>query len=278
MVVFFFRAAVETFVAAWMSKSVSLSSSSLPPTTKIKFWEFLGKPHNFEGKKTFWHFFLEKLIWNNEKEFQYDWKHRDATRPCFFCGLFCGWIKKRCQRQIIYFSRRSVIKVFAPTPQTAFLRSPITVEIIIIGQQASPGLLSMTRKNAKQDMSQLCGKCCQAGEFENHLDQSGLLSASLGTSKKCRRMTTWRLWYGYMASLEKSLESMKLWISWLTTDGTSGRWKAGIWMKLNKIYPLLGCYTLTWPSHATAKVVRWRTMRIMICLHSIKDYFCSFLR
>ena len=183
MVVFFFRAAVETFVAAWMSKSVSLSSSSLPPTTKIKFWEFLGKPHNFEGKKTFWHFFLEKLIWNNEKEFQYDWKHRDATRPCFFCGLFCGWIKKRCQRQIIYFSRRSVIKVFAPTPQTAFLRSPITVEIIIIGQQASPGLLSMTRKNAKQDMSQLCGKCCQAGEFENHLDQSGLLSASLGTSK-----------------------------------------------------------------------------------------------
>ena len=137
MVVFFFRAAVETFVAAWMSKSVSLSSFLPPPTTKIIFWEFLGKPHNFKGKKTFWHlFFLEKLIWNNEKEFQYDWKHRDATRPCFFCGLFCGWIKKRCQRQIIYFSRRSVIKVFAPTPQTAFLRSPITVEIIIIGRLA----------------------------------------------------------------------------------------------------------------------------------------------
>ena len=77
-----------------------------------------------------------------------------------------------------------MIKVFAPTPQTAFLRSPITVEIIIIGRLTPPpGLLSMTRKNAKQDMSQLCGKCCQAGEFENHLDQSGLLAASLGTSK-----------------------------------------------------------------------------------------------
>ena len=147
MVVFFFKAAVETFVAAWMSKSVSLSSSSLPPTTKIIFWEFLGKPHNFKGKKTFWHlFFLEKLIWNNEKEFQYDWKHRDATRPCFFCGLFCGWIKKRCQRQIIYFSRRSVIKVFAPTPQTAFLRSPITVEIIIIGRLAPPSWSSFNDK------------------------------------------------------------------------------------------------------------------------------------
>ena len=169
---------------------------------------------------------------------------------------------------------------FSPflTPIDHFRFRPTLAEKCIPDLRVRPSLLSMTRKNAKQDMSQLCGKCCQAGEFENHLDQSGLLAASLGTSKKFRRMTTWRLWYGYMASLEKSLESMKLWISWLTTDGTSGRWKAGIWMKLNKIYPLLGCYTLTWPSHATAEVVRWRTMRIMICLHSIKDYFCSFLR
>ena len=66
----------------------------------------------------------------------------------FSPGPFLSVKKKRCQRQIIYFCRRSVIKVFAPT---GFLQPPITVEIIIIGPQ-SVALLSMT-KNAKKDLS-----------------------------------------------------------------------------------------------------------------------------
>ena len=103
--------------------------------------------------------FSEKQMWKSEK----DEKHWDATRPSFLCGIFCLWIKKRCQRQIIYFSRRSVIKVFARTPQTDFLCSPITVEIIIIGQ--TPSILPSisfslaTKKQSKIHVS--CGNRCQ---------------------------------------------------------------------------------------------------------------------
>ena len=119
-----------------MSRSVNLSAS--PP----------------QQGATISHFYKQRIF---EKE---QWK--DATRTTFtfwegadtrrlgqlFFGPFLWVDKKRCQRQIIYFCRRSVIKVFAPT---GFLWPPITVEIIIIGPQ-SVALLSMT-KNAKKDLS-----------------------------------------------------------------------------------------------------------------------------
>ena len=78
----------------------------------------------------------------------------------FSLGPFLSVDKKRCQRQIIYFCRRSVIKVFAPP---GFLWPPITVEIIIIGPQ-SVALLSMT-KNAKKDLS--VGNVLRANIDEN---------------------------------------------------------------------------------------------------------------
>ena len=89
----------------------------------------------------------------NEKEHQGQLLHFEKERihgdwASFSLGPFLSVKKKRCQRQIIYFCRRSVIKVFAPT---GFLRPPITGEIIIIGPQ-SLALLSMT-KNAKKDLS-----------------------------------------------------------------------------------------------------------------------------
>ena len=90
---------------------------------------------------------------SNEKMQQGQLLHFEKERIHGDWASFSPWPflsvkKKRCQRQIIYFCRRSVIKVFAPT---GFLRPPITVEIIIIGPQ-SVALLSMT-KNAKKDLS-----------------------------------------------------------------------------------------------------------------------------
>ena len=125
---FFFLKVVETFVGVWMSKSVNLSSSSPTPNNNDNL--------TFKRNKTltvFWKIRSWKIFEIMRRSSFYDGKHGDATGLSCLCGIFCGRIKKRCQRQIIYFSRRSVIKVFARTPQTGFLRSPITVEIIIIG-------------------------------------------------------------------------------------------------------------------------------------------------
>jgi len=72
---------------------------------------------------------------SNEKDQQGQLLHFEKERihrhwASFSLGPFLWVDKKRCQRQIIYFCRRSVIKVFAPP---GFLLPPITVEIIIIG-------------------------------------------------------------------------------------------------------------------------------------------------
>ena len=169
----------------------------------------------------------------------YDGKHGDATRPSFLCGISCGWIKKRCQRQIIYFSRRSVIKLFAGTPQTGFLRSPITVEIIIIGtvpssfgagkkckaRYVSVGnvvKLNIGGRNAKSSLSVwYAGVKCWRWQHDDY---------TISTYDLIWRCSKTRIWVDEIVNL-------------LTYNWWDVRWKTGIWMKLNKIYSLLGAHT-----------------------------------
>ena len=93
-----------------------------------------------------------RSIENEKEQREWEWEWEGAMRRCnfkgqllhfekerihgdwasFSLGPFLSVDKKRCQRQIIYFCRRSVIKVFA---RKGFLWPPITVEIIIIGPQ-----------------------------------------------------------------------------------------------------------------------------------------------
>ena len=149
-----------------MSRSVNLSSSSPPPTSNkdnfciLVLWCFCSfvflkkqisqfvcilaatRSNNFTLLQT-------ENIWegamrmrrrrSNEKEQQgllilhFEKERIHGDWASFSPGPFLSVKKKRCQRQIIYFCRRSVIKVFAPP---GFLWPPITVEIIIIGQQS----------------------------------------------------------------------------------------------------------------------------------------------
>ena len=100
-----------------MSRSVNLSASSPQQGATIS---------HFYKQTIF-----EKMQQGQLLHFEKERIHGDWAS--FSLGPFLSVDKKRCQRQIIYFCRRSVIKVFAPT---GFLWPPITVEIIIIGQQS----------------------------------------------------------------------------------------------------------------------------------------------